>query len=134
MNLQHSATVSNVIEPHCGTITKVTQLCSATGIKLIEKHFVFFSNDCLFSTLFIAMLSFQLYLLINIFHGQESLKCIFQFVTYCRMAHPSGRLIRNVETDVLSNKDAEPKGVCLCKIKINYNQFELPNVLDLLIT
>jgi len=51
-------TVNKVIFPHSAAVSKVVEPCFKTV-----------SNDCLFVTFIIAILSFLLYLLISLFEG-----------------------------------------------------------------
>ena len=53
-----SATVNKVIFPHSAAVSKVFEPC-----------FKIVSNDCLFITFIIAILSFLLYLLISLLEG-----------------------------------------------------------------
>ena len=85
MSQQHSATVNMVIEKQSATVGKVIELHSttvnkdiyphsATVSEVVEPWFNIVSNDCLFITLIIAVLSFMLYLFDNHISRRRKIK------------------------------------------------------------
>jgi hypothetical protein len=128
---QHSVTVSRVTETQSATVRKVTELYwanvneviypySAAVSKVVEPWFNTVSNDCLFITFIIAILSFVLYLLIRTFQG--AVRWNFYISRY-DLIHVRGSLVRNIGTDNLAYKDSEPRGVPLYTVSCNYNIF-----------